>query len=236
MVIEKRTYVNGQPPTYGKLLAAEYKNGGHPYQAVLFRDPQGKEAYYAPDGKSLQKAFLRSPLKFSAPVTSRFSRSRFHPVLKIHRPHLGIDYGAPIGAPVQSIGEGRVVFAGYKGQSGNLVHIRHANGYETMYMHLSRILVRSGARVAQGERIGLVGKTGLATGPHLDFRIRQNGQYRNFETLRLPPAEPVARHLMSEFAAVRDRVMPLLTGEGIQLAKSTPAESSIPAPAANPNR
>jgi murein DD-endopeptidase MepM/ murein hydrolase activator NlpD len=228
VVIEKKTYLNGQPPTYGKLLAAEYKNENHPYQAVLFRDPSGKEAYYAPDGKSLQKAFLRSPLEFSAPITSRFSRSRFHPILKRHRPHLGIDYGAPIGAPVQSIGEGRVVFAGYKGQSGNIVHVRHSNGYETMYMHLSRILVRPGARVAQGERIGLVGKTGLATGPHLDFRVLQNGQYRNFEALRLPPAQPVAKREWADFVAARDLVMPLLTGDGIQFAKAQPGPAPVP--------
>ena len=226
VVIEKRTYTNGQPPTYGRLLAAEYRNAGHPYQAVLFHDPAGKEAYYAPDGKSLQKAFLRSPLKFAAPITSRFTRNRFHPILKVHRAHLGIDYGAPMGAPVQSIGDGRVVFAGYKGQSGNLVHIRHSNGFETMYMHLSKILVRNGAHVSQGERIGLVGKTGLATGPHLDFRIRQNGEYRNFEALRMPPAEPVIRRDWAEFVAVRDRAMPLLTGEGVQVANAAPAAPS----------
>jgi murein DD-endopeptidase MepM/ murein hydrolase activator NlpD len=228
VVIEKKTYLNGQQPAYGKLLAAEYNNEGHPYQAVLFRDPAGKEAYYAPDGKSLQKAFLRSPLKFWAPITSRFSRSRFHPILKRHRPHLGIDYGAPAGAPVQSIGEGRVAFAGYKGQAGNMVHVKHANGYETMYMHLSRIHVRAGERVSQGEIVGLVGKTGLATGPHLDFRILQNGQYRNFETLHLPPAQPVAPRDMPEFLAVRERLMPLLTGDGIQVAKATPTANSAP--------
>ena len=110
----------------------------------------GNPAYYSPDGKSLQKAFLRSPLKFAAPITSRFSLSRFHPILKTYRAHLGIDYGAPTGTPVQTIGSGRVVFAGRKGGDGNMVHIAHSSGYETMYLHLSRILVRAGARVAQG--------------------------------------------------------------------------------------
>jgi murein DD-endopeptidase MepM/ murein hydrolase activator NlpD len=232
VLIEKRTYSNGQPPAYGKLFAAEYNNAGRPYQAVLFRDDDGRAAYYAPDGKSLQKAFLRSPLKFSAPITSHFSRDRFHPVLKIHRPHLGIDYAAPVGAPVQSIGEGRVVFAGRKGGAGNLVHIKHTNGYETMYMHLSRILVHNGAHVGQGERIGLVGMTGLATGPHLDFRILQNGAYRNFEALRLPPANPVAKRFMPEFLAARDRWVPLLSADSLQLARAVaPAQTGAAEPA-----
>jgi murein DD-endopeptidase MepM/ murein hydrolase activator NlpD len=121
---------------------------------------------------------------------------------------------------VQSIGDGKVIFAGRSSGAGNMVHIRHANGYETQYLHLSRILVRTGERVRQGQRIGLVGATGLATGPHLDFRIRQHGQYRNFEALRLPPANPVPKHLWMEFVAARDAVMPLLTGEGVQWAQA----------------
>jgi len=229
VVVEKRIYSNGQPAAYGELFAAEYNNAGTPYQAVLFRDPNGRSAYYAPDGKSLQKAFLRSPLKFSAPITSRFSRSRFHPVLKIRRPHLGIDYAAPTGSPVQSIGDGRVVFAGRNGGAGNMVRVKHTNGYETMYMHLSRILVRNGAHVGQGERIGLVGKTGLATGPHLDFRILQHGAYRNFESLRLPPANPVAKRDMADFLAVRERWIPLLNANTAQLARAVAPSAHAPA-------
>jgi murein DD-endopeptidase MepM/ murein hydrolase activator NlpD len=206
VAVERRKYPGGEV-RYTKIVAAEYVNAGKPYQAVLFRDGSGKAAYYAPDGSSLQKAFLRSPLKFSAPITSRFSRSRFHPILRTHRPHLGIDYSAPQGSPVQAIGEGRVVFAGYKGGAGNTVHIRHSNGYETMYLHLSRIHVRAGSRVGQGEIIGRVGSTGLSTAPHLDFRITQNGAYRNFAALNLPPAEPVARSLRKEFAATRQQAL-----------------------------
>lgn len=216
ILVEKKTYTNGQTAGYGRILAAEYVNARRPYQAVLFHDASGTPAYYKPDGGALQKAFLRSPLKFAAPVTSHFSMSRFHPILKTYRPHLGVDYGAPIGTPVQTIGNGSVIFAGLSGGSGNLVKIKHSNGYETQYMHLSRILVHVGEHVEAGERIGLVGKTGLATGPHLDFRILKNGAYLNFETLHLPPAEPVARKDMAEFAEARDRRMPLLN-KGVAL-------------------
>ena len=210
VVVEKKRYLDGRTAAYGPIFAAEYNNSGRRYQAVLFHEPGGKPAFYTSDGKSLQKAFLRSPLKFAAPITSHFSRSRYHPILKVHRPHLGIDYGAPAGTPVQAIGSASVVFAGRKGGVGNLIHLRHANGYETMYMHLSRVLVRPGQRVAQGQRIGLVGMTGLATGPHLDFRIRQNGAYRNFETLPLPRAKPVAKRDWGEFVAARQRWLALL--------------------------
>jgi murein DD-endopeptidase MepM/ murein hydrolase activator NlpD len=211
VVVEKTKYLDGKTAAYGRILAAEYNNGGHPYQALLFHDPSGNPAYYSTDGKSLQKAFLRSPLKFAAPITSHFSLSRFHPILKTYRPHLGIDYGAPSGTPVQTIGAGRVVFAGRKGGDGNMVHIAHSSGYETMYLHLSRILVKVGARVQLGQTIGLVGMTGLATGPHLDFRILQHGEFRNFLALHLPPSDPVARKDWDAFASLRDQYVPLLT-------------------------
>jgi murein DD-endopeptidase MepM/ murein hydrolase activator NlpD len=210
IVLEKKKYSNGQVAGYGKILAAEYDYGGKKYQALLFHDPAGQPGYYAADGKSLQKAFLRSPLKFGAPVTSHFSGSRFHPILKIYRPHMGTDYGAPIGTPVQTIGTGRVIFAGRKGGEGNLVHIAHFNGYETMYLHLSRMFVRAGEHVEIGKTIGLVGSTGLSTGPHLDFRILQKGQYKNFEKLGLPPSDPVSKKNQPEFASVREKWLPVL--------------------------
>ncbi len=233
VAMERKKYHNGDVG-YARVLAAEYVNEGRAYRAVLFRDASGKPAYYAPDGTSLQKAFLRSPLKYGAPVTSRFSRRRFHPVLKRHRPHLGVDYGAPYGAPVQAIGDGRVIFAGSKGGAGRMVHIRHANGYETMYLHLSRMFVGPGQRVSQGQRIGLVGSTGLATGPHLDFRITQNGAYRNFEALRLPPAHPVSKNLMAEFAVVRDSAIALLPDSGAVKGAAAPAASESANPPASP--
>ena len=228
VVVEKKTLANGTLVDYGRILAAEYDNAGHAYRAILFRGPTGAPAYYTPEGKSMKKAFLHSPLKFAAPITSHFSLHRFHPILKQYRAHLGIDYGAPTGTPVQTIGDGRVIFAGRKGGDGNLVKVQHSNGYITYYMHLSRIAVRPGQRVEQGQRIGLVGMTGLATGPHLDFRIELRGQFLNFERLPLPPSDPVARRDWGEFAAARDRAlaqMPQLTPNRPALAQNHPPQA-----------
>jgi murein DD-endopeptidase MepM/ murein hydrolase activator NlpD len=228
VVVEKKMLANGEMSSYGRILAAEYVNGTHPYRAVLFHDPAGVPAYYTPDGKSMKKAFLHSPLKFAAVITSHFSQNRFHPILKEYRPHLGIDYAAPSGTPVQTIGDGRVIFAGPKGGAGNLIEIQHSNGYTTYYMHLSRVLVHSGERVEQGERIGLVGMTGLATGPHLDFRIQRGKDFLNFERLPLPPSDPVSKREWNDFVAMRDVAMaqmPAVSSQaGVSLAKnSTPA-------------
>ena len=233
VVVEKKRYASGQTAAYGRVLAAEYNTGSRHFRAVLFHDAAGHTAYYGTDGKAMKKAFLRSPLQFAAPITSHFSLNRFHPILKVHRAHLGIDYGAPEGSPVQSIGSGRVLFAGRKGGDGNMVHVRHSNGYETMYLHLSRILVRGGQEVSQGQRIGLVGHTGLATGPHLDFRIKQQGTFRNFEALKLPPAEPVAKHQMGEFSASRDKWIAIMPDLNVQLAKvlsPAPVTGAVPPP------
>jgi murein DD-endopeptidase MepM/ murein hydrolase activator NlpD len=221
--LEKKKYSNGQTAGYGKILAAEYENAGKKYQALLFHDPTGRPGYYSADGKSLQKAFLRSPLKFGAPVTSHFSRARFHPILKTYRPHMGTDYGAPVGTSVQTIGSGRVAFAGRKGGEGNMVQVAHANGYETMYLHLSRMFVRTGEHVEIGKTIGLVGSTGLSTGPHLDFRILQKGQYKNFEKLGLPPSDPVRKKNLPEFAAVREKWLPLLKNPELLQASVVPS-------------
>jgi murein DD-endopeptidase MepM/ murein hydrolase activator NlpD len=230
VVVEKKKLSTGELAAYGKILAAEYVNHGHVYRAVLFHDPAGNVAYYTPDGKSMKKAFLHSPLKFAAPITSHFSNARFHPILKEYRPHLGIDYGAPAGTPVQTIGDGKVIFAGPKGGAGNLVEIQHTNGYETYYMHLSRILVRTGQRVEQGERIGLVGMTGLATGPHLDFRIQRRGEFLNFERLPLPPSDPVAKNDWAAFATARDHAVNLFPAPGTMIAQNPRAAATSPAP------
>lgn len=232
VVVEKKTFSDGSISSYGRILAAEYNNEGRPYRAVLFHDASGHPAYYTPEGKSMKKAFLHSPLKFAAPISSHFSAHRFHPILKQTRPHLGIDYAAPTGTPVQTIGDGHVTFAGRKGGAGNLVEVQHTNGYTTYYMHLSRVLVRSGQRVEQGQRIGLVGMTGLATGPHLDFRIQRAGQFLNFERLPLPPAGPVEKRYWNEFAAARERAlaqMPPLPSQPATAHHAQPAPAAPPA-------
>jgi murein DD-endopeptidase MepM/ murein hydrolase activator NlpD len=224
VVVEKKILANGETSSYGKILMAEYNNGPRTYRAVLFHDPTGAPAYYTPDGHSMKKAFLHSPLKFQAVITSHFSNARFHPILKEYRPHLGIDYAAPTGTPVQTIGEGRVIWAGPKGGAGNLIEIQHTNGYTTYYMHLSRILIHNGEHVAQGETIGLVGMTGLATGPHLDFRIQKGKDFVNFERLPLPPSDPISKRDMTAFAEARDSadaIMPPLSA-----AHNTPAVAS----------
>jgi murein DD-endopeptidase MepM/ murein hydrolase activator NlpD len=236
VVLEKRKYTNGQTAAYGRIFAVEYNNGGRKYQALLFHDPAGQPGYYTADGKSLQKAFLRSPLKFGAPVTSHFSKARFHPILKTYRAHMGTDYGAPIGTPVQTIGSGKVVFAGRKGGEGNMVQVTHANGYETMYLHLSRMFVHPGERVEIGKTIGLVGSTGLSTGPHLDFRILQKGQYKNFEKLGLPPSDPVSKKNWPEFAELREKWLPLLKNPELLQANSGTNGAAASAMAAGPSQ
>jgi murein DD-endopeptidase MepM/ murein hydrolase activator NlpD len=235
VVIEKRRYADGKMAGYGKVLAAEYNNGGRKYQALLFHDDGGRPGYYTAEGKALQKTFLRSPLKFDARVTSHFSRARFHPILKRYRPHMGTDYGAPVGTPVQTIGNGRVVFAGRKGGEGNMIQIAHNNGYETMYLHLSRMYVRNGEHVEGGKTIGLVGSTGLSTGPHLDFRILQRGQYMNFEKLGLPPSDPVSRKAWPEFAMVREHWLPMLQNPGAVAATAATAAPAVATPVVDPS-
>lgn len=210
LVVEKKTYENGQAASYGRIHAATYTNMGKLHEAYAFEDDQGKLAYYSADGKSLQAAFLRSPLRFAARISSRFSHSRLHPILKIRRPHLGIDYAAPAGTPVQTVASGTVVFSGWQGGAGNLVTIRHSNGFETMYMHLLRRQVKAGQRVTQGQQIGLVGSTGLSTGPHLDFRIRKNSRYLNFEAMNLPRESAVPGARRAAFDGVRREMLAML--------------------------
>ena len=204
LLVQKKEYANGTPPSYQRVLAAKYDNVGTIYDAYLFESEDGSAHYYSSDGESLQAAFLRSPLAFDARISSRFTTRRFHPVLKQYRPHLGTDYAAPTGTPILSVADGRVVFSGRSGGSGNLVTVQHANGFVTQYLHMSKRLVRKGARVRQGQRIGLVGSTGLATGPHVDIRIRKNGRYMNWEKLKVPRQSRIAAVQQAPFNAVRD--------------------------------
>ena len=181
-VVFEALTADDQPITWkdatGRILAAEFVNHGRELKAVWFADVgKGRGAYFSPDGKSRQRAFLASPLEFSR-VTSGFAQ-RFHPILQSWRAHNGVDYSAPTGTPVRAVGDGVVEIAGRQGGYGNVVHLQHANGRSTVYAHLSRIDVRAGQRVEQGQLIGAVGATGWATGPHLHFEFRVNGEFRD---------------------------------------------------------
>ncbi|MHB8914946.1 MAG: peptidoglycan DD-metalloendopeptidase family protein [Thiobacillus sp.] len=193
-------YRNGEPVAAGKLLAAEFMNSGTLYRVVLFRDPFGREAYYTPEGASLKKGFLRSPLEFSR-VTSSFSNSRKHPVFGFHRAHTGVDFGAPTGTRVKATSDAVVAFAGVKGGYGNLVILRHNNGYETYYAHLHGFApgMRAGKPVEQGQLIGYVGSTGASTGAHLHYEIRIAGTPYNPMALKLPGAAPLTAGMKSAF-------------------------------------
>lgn len=231
LTVEK-VFRDGQFSEYGPVDAAEFRNEGRVLRAFRYTVPGGKPGYYDEHGRSLRRLFLASPLKFIlAPrVSSRFSNARFHPVLRIYRPHLGVDYRAPIGAPVVAVAAGTVVSAGWSGQAGRLVHLRHPSGYETLYMHLSAINVRAGQRIAQGEVIGKVGSSGLSTGPHLDYRVRKNGRALNPQTLlrTIPPGEPIPAAHLAEFRAARDRVLASLGAGATARAASRGAVPALP--------
>jgi murein DD-endopeptidase MepM/ murein hydrolase activator NlpD len=193
---------------YGEIAAATFKNQGKTYSAYRYQVPGGKPAYYDAEGRSLHRFFLASPLKFEPRVTSGFSFRRLHPVLGYTRPHYGVDFGAPTGAPVVAIAEGVVSLAGNTGGGGNTVKIRHSSGYESEYLHLSAYGsgIRTGAHVSQGQVIGKVGMTGLATGPHLHFGLKKNGEHVNplAEQRKHPPGEPIPAALRAAFDASRD--------------------------------
>lgn len=184
----------------GRILAAEFVNDGRTYRAVWFEDSNGRSGYYAADGKNIRKTFLRSPLEFSR-VTSGFSGSRFHPVLKERRAHRGVDFGAPTGTRIRATGDGVVEFAGRKGGYGNLVVLRHQSQYQTYYGHMNGFAagMRKGTRVAQGDVIGYVGTTGISTGPHLHYEFRVGGVHRNPLAMVLPAAPPLAPAQMARF-------------------------------------
>ncbi|TDI21365.1 MAG: hypothetical protein E2P06_14085 [Acidobacteria bacterium] len=202
--------------TYGDVLAAAFHNDGRDLYAFRFQVPGEAPSYFDGDGRSMKRQFLRSPLPFEPRVTSRFSYRRMHPILGTARAHLGVDYGAPTGTRVIAVSNGTVVSAAPSGSSGNMVRLRHTNGYETYYLHLSRFArgMRPGVRVIQGQVIGYVGSTGLATGPHLDYRMRKNGTFVNplIEHRKLPPGDPVPPDQLVAFREVRDRALALLSG------------------------
>ncbi|MDQ2695440.1 MAG: peptidoglycan DD-metalloendopeptidase family protein [Pseudomonadota bacterium] len=191
-IVYEEDYVDGKKLGDGDILAAEFTNRGKVYRAVRYTDPSGVSRYYTPAGRSMRQAFLRSPVDFRR-ISSHFQPNRWHPILGVKRPHMGVDYAAASGTPVRAAGDGKVVFVGRKGGYGNTIILQHGRRYATLYGHLSRFYgsLRLGQQVQQGDVIGYVGMTGLATGPHLHYEFRVDGQHIDPVTAQLPDAEPI---------------------------------------------
>ncbi|MNM69548.1 Murein DD-endopeptidase MepM [compost metagenome] len=207
-VIYEEHKVNGRKVDTGNILAARFVNRGKTYTAVRYTTKQGNTSYYRADGSSMRKAFIRTPVDF-ARISSRFSMGRFHPVLNKIRAHKGVDYAAPTGTPIKATGDGRIVEAGRKGGYGNAVVIQHGQRYRTIYGHLSRFAkgIRSGTSVKQGQIIGYVGMTGLATGPHLHYEFQINGKHVDPLSAKLPMADPLAGADRKRFVAQTQPLM-----------------------------
>ena len=208
-VLYEEQYLDGEKLSDGAILAAEFTNRGKTYTAVRYEDRNGEIGYFDADGNSKRRAFIRSPIKF-ARVSSRYNPKRWHPVLKRWRSHKGVDYAAPRGTPIRATGDGRVVHRGTKGGYGRAVIIEHAGKYTTLYAHMSKYSKRAkkGARVKQGQVIGYVGKSGLATGPHLHYEFRVHGKHRDPLRVKLPKSLSLPK---SEIAKFRKTATPLLT-------------------------
>jgi murein DD-endopeptidase MepM/ murein hydrolase activator NlpD len=221
-IIFEELYCEGRKIEIGVVLGARYINDGDEHFAFGFPEEGGKMEYYDYAGNSVQRVFLKSPLNYRR-ISSYFSNRRFHPILKRYRPHHGVDYAAPTGTPVVSIGDGRVTQAGWNGGMGKYVEIRHNNVYTSCYGHLSRYGngIRKGARVSQGQVIGSVGSTGLSTGPHLDFRVKKFGSYVNPLRIEYPRGEPVPDVLKDEFFAARDVLLKGLKYREVAAASSS---------------
>lgn len=207
VVVEKR-YRNGKFVGYGRIPAAEFVNQGKTYQGFLFENKEGLPEYYDEKGRSLRRTFLKTPLDY-ARISSGFSYNRFHPIKKEWCPHPAIDYAAPVGTPVKTVGDGVVSVAGQDNASGKFLRIRHNSVYQTYYLHLSRFAkgIKKGQRVRQGQVIGYVGSSGMSTGPHLDFRMKKNGKYVNPRRLIAPASPPVPRERIEMFRLTVDPLL-----------------------------
>lgn len=228
-VVYEQVYKDGKKLRDGDILAAEFTNNGHTYRAVRYVAADGTKAYYTPQGLSLRKAFIRTPVDFTR-ITSGFTLHRWHPILNRMRAHMGTDYAAPTGTPVHASGNGRVEFVGQKGGYGNVVVLRHGNQYETVYGHLSRFQkgLRAGNPVTQGQVIAYVGMTGLATGPHLHYEFRVNGMPVNPEKVILPRSMPLDSKTMARF---RSSAAPLVAALDSIDAHASVAQATPPAAA-----
>lgn len=210
-VIYRKIYVDGKYSGLGQILAADFIHDGKDYYAFDFKQ-NGKWTYFDENGKSLQRAFLKAPLKYTR-ISSRYSNRRWEPILKIYRPHHGVDYAAPMGTPVHALGEGVISAKGYQRMGGgNYLRIRHNSIYTTQYAHLSRFArgIHVGVHVKQDQVIGYVGMTGLATGPHLDFRVFKNGRTINPLKLKSPPSIPILKSYKTAFDSIVKKYIPML--------------------------
>ncbi len=200
-VLYEELYRDGEKISDGNILAAEFINNGKAYRAVRYTNPQNNRSeYFTPDGKSMRKAFLRTPVNFTR-ISSRFTVNRYHPILHKFRSHKGVDYAAKRGTPVHSAGDGKVIFKGKKGGYGKVMIIQHGSKYSTLYAHLKTYnrKLKVGSKVTQGQTIAYVGSSGLATGPHLHYEFRVNGSHRNPLTVKLPVSNPVPSRYMADF-------------------------------------
>jgi len=225
-VLYETRYIDGEVVGTGRVLAAQFENRGTTYRAFLWRGADGTESYYAGDGTSTRRAFLRSPMEFSR-ITSGFTQARFHPILQLWRAHRGTDFAAPTGTPVRATSDGVVTEAGRQNGYGNVVMLKHGGTYSTVYAHLSRFAagMKAGARVHQGDTIGYVGQTGWATGPHLHYEFRISGEARDAMTVALPNAVPVAPAERAIFdAAVAPRARELAVVQAMPGARVAAAE------------
>ena len=205
-VIHEEKFWHGQKVADGIILAAEFVNQGRVFRAIAFRDANGYTSYYTPDGTSVRRPFLRTPVEFSR-ITSRFTRGRYHPILKTWRAHNGVDYAAPVGTPVRTTASGRILAIGWNGGYGKRIVIRHNATYSTIYAHLSRFHsgLRVGSFVDQGQTIGYVGATGLASGPHLHYEFQVNGAHRNPLTYKFTGGGKIAAQNLDEFMQIANR-------------------------------
>jgi murein DD-endopeptidase MepM/ murein hydrolase activator NlpD len=222
--VYEQIYQDGKYLRDGEVLAAEFVNSGKVYRALRFVTESGSASYYTPDGLPMRKAFLRAPVEFTR-VSSVFNPHRLHPILNLIRGHMGTDYAAPTGTPVHAAGDGRVSFAGRRGGYGNALVLAHSNSVSTLYGHMSRFArnIRVGTHVQQGEIIGYVGMTGLATGPHLHYEYLVNGVHKDPQTVQLPGGEPLRAQALQKF---RGLTAPLLSDLSPQSAASNAFASS----------
>lgn len=199
-VVYNELFKDGVKIRNGRILSAEFINQGTSYKAVHYTNPKGDDGYYSPDGKSMRKAFLRSPVKFSR-ISSGFTSNRWHPVLSKWRSHKGVDYAASRGTPIYASGDGKISFVGTKGGYGKTIFLQHGGKYTTVYAHMSKYAkgMKNGKQIKQGQVIGYVGSTGLASGPHLHYEFRVSGVHRNPLTVKLPAAEPIDKAYLPDF-------------------------------------